>query len=415
MKKLFSIIMASAMGLMALTAVPASTFAATGYTAAQVATHNVASNCWLIIAGQVYDVTTFIPIHPGGSAIVAYCGSDATTIFDAIHNAAGVAALPPYLIGSLITQLTAPTNLAATPTQTTAALTWTASSGGLAPLTYSILRNGTVVGTSATALFTDTGLTASTTYSYVIQATDSEAPTANTASSAALSVTTLAVPVPTALTAPSNLAASVTQTSVALSWTASTGGTSPISYSIIRGGVTVGTSSVASFTDTGLTASTTYSYVVKATDSATPTPATASSAALSVTTLGAGTSADTISPTVSITAPLNKAKVSGIVTITVNAADNVGVTKVVLYIDGKQVTTSSVAPFSFTWNTANSSRRTHSIFVKAYDAAGNVGTSATVRVKVQKGTGHHNNGDDQNENGQGDNNNNGNNNNHSDN
>ena len=174
------------------------------YTAAQVAQHNTASDCWLIISGNVYDVTNFIPIHPGGNAIVPYCGTDATTIFDSIHGSTGTAAndLPTYLIGSLgiaatsttSTALTAPSNLVGTPSATSIVLTWVGSVGGVSPVTYAVVSNGISVGTTTATTFTNTGLTPSTTYTYVIQAADSAAP-ADTASSTPITVTTLATSV----------------------------------------------------------------------------------------------------------------------------------------------------------------------------------------------------------------------------
>jgi hypothetical protein len=170
--------------------------AATTYTTAQVATHNTAADCWLIISGNVYDVTNFIPIHPGGNAIIPYCGTDATAIFDSIHGTTGTAAndLPTYLIGVLGTApavLTAPTGIVGTPASTSVALSWTGSTGGVSPITYTILRNGTPVGTTTALTFSNTGLTASTTYSFVIRATDSATPTPGTMSSAAINVMTL--------------------------------------------------------------------------------------------------------------------------------------------------------------------------------------------------------------------------------
>lgn len=398
MKKLFSAALLAAVAVLFSGAGPIAALAVTGYTAAQVAPHNSVSDCWLIISGQVYNVTNFIPIHPGGNAIVPFCGTDATTIFSQIHDQAAVNLLPSYLIGKLITALTAPTNLAAVPAQTSVALTWTVSGGGIAPLTYFVMRNGAAVGTTTLASFTDAGLTASTSYSYIIKVSDSATPAANTASTAALSITTLPIAAPGPLTAPGNLASVPAQTSVALSWTASTGGVAPIVYSVIRNGTTVGTTSLVSFVDPGLTAQTTYSYAVLATDSATPTPNTASSAALSITTLSTAPLPDTTKPTVSITAPANKAKVSGIVTITVNAADNVGVTQVSLFIDGKQISTSTSSPFSFTWDTSKVTGRKHTIRVKASDAAGNTAISKAINVKVANTTSQHHGDDDKNEN-----------------
>lgn len=55
---------------------------ASGVTVAEVATHNSQSNCWIIISGKVYNVTSFMASHPGGvSAIANRCGTDATTVF----------------------------------------------------------------------------------------------------------------------------------------------------------------------------------------------------------------------------------------------------------------------------------------------------------------------------------------------
>ncbi len=69
--------------------------------------------------------------------------------------------------------------------------------------------------------------------------------------------------------APVNLAATgVTSSTVSLSWSASVAGTYPIAgYKIYRGGLQVGTTSATSYTDSGLQASTTYSYGVAAYDS----------------------------------------------------------------------------------------------------------------------------------------------------
>lgn len=59
-----------------------------------------------------------------------------------------------------------------------------------------------------------------------------------------------------------------TATSISLSWTASTDNVGATSYEVYRGGTLVGSSSGTSYTDTGLTASTSYTYTVKAKDAA---------------------------------------------------------------------------------------------------------------------------------------------------
>jgi len=94
---------------------------------------------------------------------------------------------------------------------------------------------------------------------------------------------------------------------------------------------------------------------------------------------------DTIKPTTSITAPANGATVSGTVTVSASASDNVGVTKVEFYLDGVLKSTDTTSPYSWSWGTTGSANGSHSLTSKAYDAAGNVGTSAAVGVTVSNG------------------------------
>jgi len=51
-----------------------------------VAKHNNAKSCWVIVHGKAYDVTEFLPEHPGGMKIILkYAGKDATEEFEPIH------------------------------------------------------------------------------------------------------------------------------------------------------------------------------------------------------------------------------------------------------------------------------------------------------------------------------------------
>ncbi|KAL4911034.1 hypothetical protein BDW74DRAFT_142305 [Aspergillus multicolor] len=55
-------------------------------TGADVAQHNSKDSCWVIVHGKAYDVTEFLPEHPGGQKIILkYAGKDATEEFDPIH------------------------------------------------------------------------------------------------------------------------------------------------------------------------------------------------------------------------------------------------------------------------------------------------------------------------------------------
>ncbi|MBC7708045.1 carbohydrate-binding protein [Polaromonas sp.] len=91
--------------------------------------------------------------------------------------------------------------------------------------------------------------------------------------------------------------------------------------------------------------------------------------------------ADTIPPVVNLTAPSNGATVKGNVTISTNASDNVALSNLEIYIDGRLYASGQGNTLSTSWNTNGSkvSRGTHTILAKAKDAAGNVSqTSKTV-------------------------------------
>jgi hypothetical protein len=91
--------------------------------------------------------------------------------------------------------------------------------------------------------------------------------------------------------------------------------------------------------------------------------------------------ADTTSPSVTITSPAGGAKVSGTVTVSASASDNVAVVKVELWVDGKLSSTDTASPWSFSLSTRSwKAGVSHKLVCKAYDAAGTVGTSATVTV-----------------------------------
>jgi len=53
----------------------------------EIAKHSTENDCWVIIDGEVLDVTKFLPDHPGGKkAILIYAGKDATEEFDMLHE-----------------------------------------------------------------------------------------------------------------------------------------------------------------------------------------------------------------------------------------------------------------------------------------------------------------------------------------
>ena len=181
---------------------------------------------------------------------------------------------------------------------------------------------------------------------------------------------------------PSNLAAAtLSDTQVTLTWSdnssnetgfrleRSANGTNWTEFAVVG-------SNIASFTDTGLTASTTYQYRVRAYNSngnssySNISSATTSSATTTVAVI------DTTAPTVSILNPAGGAKVSGTVAINVTASDNFGIKSLKLYIDGKLVSSSSASSLSYSWNARKASAGTHTISSQAADPSNNIGSKS---------------------------------------
>jgi hypothetical protein len=97
--------------------------------------------------------------------------------------------------------------------------------------------------------------------------------------------------------------------------------------------------------------------------------------------------ADTTRPTVSITTPASGATLTGIVTVSATATDNVGVVGVQFKLDGTNLgAEDTAAPYSVSWNTASVPNGVHTITAVARDAAGNSTTSAAVTVTVSNAT-----------------------------
>jgi|GEM_PF-1516675 len=113
-------------------------------------------------------------------------------------------------------------------------------------------------------------------------------------------------------------------------------------------------------------------------------PGIASSANVTVTVNPAPPS-DNTPPSTSITSPAGGATVNGTITISATASDNVGVTQVQFFVDGVLLSTDTTAPYSASWDTNTADDGSHALSAKALDAAGNEGTSPTVNVTVDNG------------------------------
>lgn len=97
---------------------------------------------------------------------------------------------------------------------------------------------------------------------------------------------------------------------------------------------------------------------------------------------GAVSMTDTQAPTAAIVSPYASSTVSGLVPVDVTAADNKGVTRVDLMVNGAVIASDTSAPYAFSWDSNGAANGMSSLKAVAVDAAGNAGHSAVVQVNV---------------------------------
>ncbi|WP_374580713.1 S8 family serine peptidase [Pseudoduganella sp.] len=91
---------------------------------------------------------------------------------------------------------------------------------------------------------------------------------------------------------------------------------------------------------------------------------------------------DTGAPSVAIASPVASSTVSGLVTVSVNASDNVAVTRVDLKVNNTVVASDTTGPYAFSWDSRGVANGMNNLVALAYDAAGNVASSSTLQVNV---------------------------------
>ncbi len=95
-----------------------------------------------------------------------------------------------------------------------------------------------------------------------------------------------------------------------------------------------------------------------------------------------GGSGDTTAPATAMTSPSTGATLTGTVTVSANASDNVGVSRVDFYAGATLIGSDSTAPYSLSWNTTSVANGDYALSTRAFDASGNSGASANVSVTV---------------------------------
>ncbi|WP_158867385.1 galactose oxidase-like domain-containing protein [Leifsonia sp. AG29] len=92
---------------------------------------------------------------------------------------------------------------------------------------------------------------------------------------------------------------------------------------------------------------------------------------------------DTVPPSVSMTAPASGSTVSGTVSVSATATDNVGVASVQFLLDGAPLAAAvTSAPYTISWDTTSVANGSHALSAIASDGSGNQATASSVAVTV---------------------------------
>jgi uncharacterized repeat protein (TIGR02543 family) len=190
---------------------------------------------------------------------------------DAAGNTSVASNQTTVILGQQVdsTPPTTPTNLRSTNvTSSSVSLAWNASSDENGVVVYHVYSNGQIVANPTSTSATVAGLSSSTSYAFTVTAQDATGNVSN--ASSPLAVTTLQGADTTPPSAPSNLVASnVTDSSVTLTWSASTDNFGVASYTVLNGSAVAASNLTGlSASITGLSSGVTYTFSVVAKDAA---------------------------------------------------------------------------------------------------------------------------------------------------
>ncbi len=311
------------------------------------------------------------------------------TLIPAEISAIAAALAPPADTTAPTVSLSAPANGASYTTAQSVAINATAADAvGVARVEF--YDGATLLGTDTTSPYSFSWAITSAgngTHSLSAKAYDAAG---NVGTSTAVSVTVNIATADTtapavSLSAPANGASYTTAQSVAINATASDAvGVARVEF--YDGATLLGTDTTSPYSFSWAITSAgngTHSLSAKAYDAA---GNVGTSTAVSVTVNIAA--ADTTAPTVSLSAPANGASYTTAQSVAINAtaADAVGVARVEFYDGATLLGTDTTSPYSFSWAITSANNGSHSLTAKAYDAAGNVGTSTAVSVTINIAT-----------------------------
>ncbi|WP_127530226.1 fibronectin type III domain-containing protein [Paenibacillus kobensis] len=285
---------------------------------------------------------------------------------DASGNLSGLSTSVAVTTSPDSTKPSAPSNLSvSSKTATGVVLAWSGSSDNVAVTGYDIYQGTTLIQSVASdkRSATVSNLQPSTSYVFTVKARDAAGNLSDASNQATVTTTGEAVPP----SVPSGVTFSKTDSSVTLTWTASTDNVGVIGYDIYQGSAIVKSVTGTAATITNLKPSTSYTFTVRAKDAA--GNVSAASNAVTVT-----TNADTTAPSVPVMNTI-PTKTETSITLTWTAStDSVGVTGYDVYNGSTLYRSVSATNVTVTGLVPNT---TYRFTVKAKDGAGNVSAAST--------------------------------------
>jgi chitodextrinase len=267
---------------------------------------------------------------------------------------------------------------AVTPTSIT--LSWPASSDDFGVVGYEVFRDGALVASTASTQFSITALQCATMYTLGVRAFDAAG---NRSPVTSVLMATSPCPDTTAPSAPVSPAqTSANQSSVALSWGASTDAVGVVGYTVYRDGAVAGSTPGTSYIVASLSCGSTYTIAVEGYDAA--GNRSARSSVLARTSAcppppAPAPAPDTTAPSAPTAVTPTSATATAISVSWTAAIDNVGVTSYGLYRDGSSAGSTSLTNATFSGLTCG---RSYQLAIDAVDAAGNRSSRTTVAAST---------------------------------
>ncbi|HEY4496779.1 MAG TPA: fibronectin type III domain-containing protein [Candidatus Paceibacterota bacterium] len=226
--------------------------------------------------GDTYHINWNSALYPNGSYTLKATAYDSATPRNQTASAGRTITISNTIGGQGqpdTTAPTAPTNLSGTPSSNSVQLSWSGSTDNVGVTGYEIHRgsalglNFQLIETVSALSFSNSGLSANTTYTYKVRAKDDAGNLSSFSNT--ITVVTLGSGENQPPSVPQNVSASPeSTTSIKITWNASTDPeNNTISYTIYRGTSELTSVNGTSYTDTGLSPSTSYTYKVRAKDS----------------------------------------------------------------------------------------------------------------------------------------------------